>query len=73
MKGLLQCLVRRLFARSDQASKRAGVISAITLALLASLVPLIYHGLLEGGLILFGNLVMFYRPRPSAAAVPAAE
>ncbi len=24
-------------------------------------------------LILFGNLVMFYRPRPSAAAVPAAE
>ncbi|MEB3735727.1 hypothetical protein ULF88_20400 [Halopseudomonas pachastrellae] len=24
-------------------------------------------------LILFGNLVMFYRSRPSAAAVPAAE
>ena len=39
MKGLLQRLVRRLFARSDQASKRAGVISAITLALLASHPP----------------------------------
>ncbi|MDH2293972.1 phosphoethanolamine transferase [Cobetia sp. 1AS1] len=70
MKGLLQRLLRRLFARSDQASKRAGVISAITLALLASLVPLIYHGLLEGGLILFGNLLLWpcllaalHRPR----------
>ncbi len=70
MKGQLQRLVRRLFARSDQASKRAGVISAITLALLASLVPLIYHGLLEGGLILLGNLLLWpcllaalHRPR----------
>lgn len=70
MKGLLRRLVWRLFARSEQASKRAGMISAVALALLASLVPLIYHGLLEGGLILVGNLLLWpcllaalHRPR----------
>ena len=69
-EGMLRRAGRALFARRADGGVAGGLISAVLLSSLASLVPLIYHGLLEGGLILIGNLLLWpcllaaaHRPR----------
>jgi hypothetical protein len=59
MKRVFRCLRRGLFGVRPQAGVAGGLLATVVMSLLASVVPLIYHGLLEGGLILIGNLLLW--------------